>query len=196
MIFVLQRSHFCTNLHEILAPELKLILQAPLFYEIFHFDQPHPRQQTPCFSPKTAKKKRLFLKEKKTDFCGLKDHLEVRVQHETCSTICTTPVPAILNHKNSPGLAGGTKNSPTWLYLYPILAVFDPSCQPGRIFMVQNGWCSCPAYSTTCFMLDPYLKGLFQAPKVSFFSSKKPFLAFFWLKQGGSLTRERLVKMK
>ena len=35
----------------------------------------------------------------KTDFWGLKYPLEVRVQHETCSTICGTPVPAILNHK-------------------------------------------------------------------------------------------------
>ena len=33
----------------------------------------------------------------KTDFWGLKYPLEVRVQHETCSTICGTPVPAILN---------------------------------------------------------------------------------------------------
>ena len=36
----------------------------------------------------------------KTDFWGLKYPLEVWVQHKICSTICGTPVPAILNHKN------------------------------------------------------------------------------------------------
>ena len=64
----------------------------------------------------------------KADYWGLKDPLEVRVQHETCSTICRTPVPAILNHKNLTGSPGGAKNSQKWLYLYlqkyPILAVF------------------------------------------------------------------------
>ena len=34
---------------------------------------------------------------------------EVRVQHETCSTICGTPVQAILDQKNLTGLAGGVK---------------------------------------------------------------------------------------
>ena len=44
----------------------------------------------------------------KTDFWGLKYPLEVRVQHETCSTICGTPVPAILNLGPAPleGLLG------------------------------------------------------------------------------------------
>ena len=44
----------------------------------------------------------------KADFWGLKNHLEVRVQHETCSTICGTPVPAILNLGPAPleGLLG------------------------------------------------------------------------------------------
>ena len=31
---------------------------------------------------------------------------EVRVQHETCSTICGTPVQAILDQKNLTGLGG------------------------------------------------------------------------------------------
>ena len=35
-IFVLLRGHFCTNLHEILAPGLKLILPATLFYKKNH----------------------------------------------------------------------------------------------------------------------------------------------------------------
>ena len=45
----------------------------------------------------------------KTDFWGLKYPLEVRVKDEICSTICGTPVPAILNHKNSTRLAGGAR---------------------------------------------------------------------------------------
>ena len=43
----------------------------------------------------------------KTDFWGLKYPLDMRVQHETCSTICGTPVLAILNLKAE----GGAKNS-------------------------------------------------------------------------------------
>ena len=40
---------------------------------------------------------------------GLKYPQEVRVQHETCSTINGTPVQAILDQKNLTGLAGGVK---------------------------------------------------------------------------------------
>ena len=40
---------------------------------------------------------------------GLKYPQEVRVPHETCSTICRTPVQAILDQKNLTGLAGGVK---------------------------------------------------------------------------------------
>ena len=40
---------------------------------------------------------------------GLKYPPEVRVRHETCSTICGTPVQAILDQKNLTGLAGGVK---------------------------------------------------------------------------------------
>ena len=36
----------------------------------------------------------------------------VRVQHETCSTICGTPVQAILDQKNLTGLAGGVREGP------------------------------------------------------------------------------------
>ena len=52
----------------------------------------------------------------KTDFWGLKYPPEVRVQHETCGTICGTPAPAILDHKNSTGSAGGAKNSQKWVF--------------------------------------------------------------------------------
>ena len=40
---------------------------------------------------------------------GLKYPPEVRVRHETCSTICGTHVQAILDQKNLTGLAGGVK---------------------------------------------------------------------------------------
>ena len=40
---------------------------------------------------------------------GLKCPQEVQVQHETCSTICGTPVQAILDQKNLTELAGGVK---------------------------------------------------------------------------------------
>ena len=43
---------------------------------------------------------------------GLKYPPEVRVQHETCSTICGTPVQAILDQKNLTGLAGGVREGP------------------------------------------------------------------------------------
>ena len=33
----------------------------------------------------------------------------MRVQHETCSTICGTPVQAILDQKKLTGLAGGVR---------------------------------------------------------------------------------------
>ena len=40
---------------------------------------------------------------------GLKYPPEVRVRHETCSTICGTHVQAILDQKKLTGLAGGVK---------------------------------------------------------------------------------------
>ena len=45
---------------------------------------------------------------------GLKYPQEVRVQHETCSTINGTPVQAILDQKNLTGLAGGSKKVKIW----------------------------------------------------------------------------------
>ena len=55
----------------------------------------------------------------KADYWGLKDPLEVRVQHETCSTICGTPVPAILNLENLTGLAAKIGYRDFWLLLAP-----------------------------------------------------------------------------
>ena len=45
----------------------------------------------------------------KSDFRGSKIPPEVRVRHETCSTICGTHVQAILDQKNLTGLAGGVR---------------------------------------------------------------------------------------
>ena len=44
-----------------------------------------------------------------------------------------------------------------------ILTFPDPPCQPGQIFLVQNGLHRCPTCSTTCFMLNSYLWGVFLA---------------------------------
>ena len=146
----------------------------------------------------------------------------MRVQHETCSTICGTPVQAILDQKNLTGLAGGVREGPNiakygprfWLlspleapkwvqdpgnglksirgswgdHLGSISGVLDPfrgllraqkpkmrpifgniwtfpdpPCQPGQIFLVQNGLYRCPTYSTTCFMSNSHLWGVFLA---------------------------------
>ena len=38
-----------------------------------------------------------------------------------------------------------------------ILTFFDPPCQPGQIFLVQNSLYRCPTYSTTCFMWNSHL---------------------------------------
>ena len=45
----------------------------------------------------------------KTDFLDLEYPPEVQVEPKTCSTIFRTPVPAILNHKNSTWSAGGAR---------------------------------------------------------------------------------------
>ena len=41
---------------------------------------------------------------------GLKDSLEVGVEHETCTTIHGTHLEGILSQKNWTGLAGGVRN--------------------------------------------------------------------------------------
>jgi len=42
-----------------------------------------------------------------------------------------------------------------------ILTFHGPFCRPGWIFMVQDGWYRWPTYSTTCFIFDPHLWGVF-----------------------------------
>ena len=91
--------------------------------------------------------------------------------------------------KNRPGWQEGPKTAKFGLYLYlqkyPILAVFGTSCQPGRIFLVQNGWKRCPAYRYMFHVGLAPLGGLL-GPNIQFFQ-KYPFFAVFWLKNGGLL---------
>ena len=65
---------------------------------------------TPSTARITPKQPKVAIFDK-TDFWGLKYPLEVRIQHETCSTKYGTPVPAILDHKNSTGSAGEARES-------------------------------------------------------------------------------------
>ena len=62
---------------------------------------------------------------------GLKYPQEVRVQHETCSTICGTPVQAILDQKNLTGLAGGVREGQNMAQNGPRLYTFLAS-EPSR----------------------------------------------------------------
>ena len=68
------------------------------------------------------------------------------------------------------------KIAPYCPLLLRILTFPDPHCQPGQIFVVQNGVYMCPAYSTTCFNFNQHLRGLFQAPKIDFDKN-----CHFWL---------------
>ena len=63
-----------------------------------------------------------------------------------------------------------------WLFLKVQIYTFGPSCRPGWIFMVRNGWYRCPAYSTKCFRFNSHLWGVFQALKVSFVKNSHFFL--------------------
>ena len=63
----------------------------------------------------------------KTDFWGIKYPPEMRVEYKTCSTICGTPVPAILNHKNSTRSAEGAMEGQNMAYWGHINGpYFDP----------------------------------------------------------------------
>ena len=64
---------------------------------------------------------------------GLKYPQEVRVQHETCSTICGTHVQAILDQKDLTGLAGGVREGQNMAQNWPRLCTFlalEPSRDP------------------------------------------------------------------
>ena len=65
--------------------------------------------------------------------------------------------------------ASGRLQSQIQAILGQILTVPDPPCQLGQIFMVRNGLCRCPTYSTTYFMFNSHLWGGILGP-VSFVS--------------------------
>ena len=65
-----------------------------------------------------------------------------------------THVHTILNHF-------WPKIAPYCPLLLRILTFPDPHCQPGQIFVVQNGVYICPAYSTTCFKFNQHPRGVF-----------------------------------
>ena len=62
---------------------------------------------------------------------GLKYPQEVRVPHETCCTICRTPVQAILDQKKLTGLAGGVKEGQNMAQNGPRFYIFLAS-EPSR----------------------------------------------------------------
>ena len=70
----------------------------------------------------------------KTDFLDLKYPPEVRVEPKTCSSICGTPVPAILNHKSSTGSAGGAREGQNMTHLgginWPLIIMY---CNANRV---------------------------------------------------------------
>ena len=74
--------------------------------------------------------------------------------------------------KTQPGRQEGPKTAKMgvfwYLQKYPILAVFGPSCRPGWIFLVQNGWKRCPPYRYMFHGLAP-LGGLL-GPNIQFSS--------------------------
>ena len=62
----------------------------------------------------------------KTDFLDLKYPPEVQVEPKTCIAIFRTPVPAILNHTNLTGLAGGAREGQNMAHLGHINALTEP----------------------------------------------------------------------
>ena len=109
-IFVLLHGHFCTNLREILAPGLKWILPATLFLKKIILINPSCVND-PTILAQKQQKKWLFWQS-----WLLGPKIPPRGAGPAWN-ICSTPVPAILNYKNSNGSAGGAKNSQNWVFL-------------------------------------------------------------------------------
>ena len=72
-----------------------------------------------------------------------------------------SPFPGSLTHLGASRRLRGQKYIKARPILGHILTFFDPPCQPGQIFLVQNSLYRCPTYSTTCFMLNSHLLGVF-----------------------------------
>ena len=122
-------------------------------------------------TPKMDPKKRFFLKNppgflafEKTEYWGLKDPLEVRVQHGTCiymgDTFSRHFEPKKFNRvgrrgQKQPkwGIFGGTKIPPFWLFL-------APPADPVEFFWFEMAGKGVP-HIDTCSMLDSHLLGVF-----------------------------------
>ena len=89
------------------------------------------RVKDPHFLAKKQQKMAIF---EKTEYWGLKDPLEVRVQHRTCIYMGDN-FSSHFEPKKFNRVAGGAKTAKMgvfwYLQKYPILAVFGPSCRPG-----------------------------------------------------------------
>ena len=131
---------FCTNLHG-----LKLNFMTTLFYKKNILTNGSCVNDPPISAQKAAKSG--YFWQNWLSWSEIPPN--ARVKQKTCSIICGIPVPAILNHKNSTGSAGGVGEGFHWpinmTQMCDILTVPGSSCRPGGIFMVQNGWYRCPA---------------------------------------------------
>ena len=63
----------------------------------------------------------------------------MRVQHETCSTICGTPVQAILDQKYSTGLAGGAREGQNIAQNGPRFWLWSPLEAPQWVTCLKGG---------------------------------------------------------
>ena len=72
-----------------------------------------------------------------------------------------SPFPGSMTHLGASRRLLGQKYIKVRSILGHILTFFDPPCQPGQFFLVQNSLYRCPTYSTTCFMLNSHLLGVF-----------------------------------
>ena len=80
-----------------------------------------------------------YEKVSQSDFRGPKIPPEVRVQHETCSTTCETPVQAILDQKKLTGLAGGVREGPNIAKYGPRFWLLSPLEAPKWVQDPENG---------------------------------------------------------
>ena len=157
--------------------------QPPYFIKKNHFDQPFLRKRPPFFSSKTPK----------NGYFWKKWLLGPKIPPRGASLTWNIVLYAgylyqpFWTIKIQPGWQEGPKTAKMgyfWRYQNtPILAVFGPSCRPGWIFLVQNGWKRCPPYRYMFHVGLAPLGGLL-GPNIQFFQ-KKPFFAVFWLKNGG-----------
>ena len=133
----------------------------------------------------------------KTEYWGLKDPLEVRVQHGTCiymgDTFSRHFEPKKFNRvgrrgQKQPKLAYicTFKNTQFWLFL-------APPANPVEFLGFKMAGTGVPHIVLHVSCWTRTSRGYFRPQKSVL--SKKNIFCCFWAKIGGSLTRERLVKM-